>query len=439
MEKTTSEIMKEIKKQKIQFIYLQFTDVTGALKSVSIIAEKLKDIIESGLWFDGSSIEGFARIFESDMLLRPDLDTFCVIPWSEPGRKAARLICYVYSPDNQPFIGDPRYILKKMLEKARQIGMTYNVGAEVEFFLLERNSGQPHDKKGYFDYTTVSRATDICEGVMLALSHFGIEGEVYHHEVADGQHEADIKYDEALKSADNIITLKTIIKAFAAPNTPLMATFMPKPFQGINGSGMHVHQSLFKGQRNLFYNPKDKYNLSQLAYHFIAGQMAHVKAITAIVASTVNSYKRLVPGYEAPCYICWGTVNRSALIRIPMGSPNKRHVAARTELRCPDPYCNPYLAFAVMLAAGLDGIQKKMQPPKPVEENVYHFENSKLKSLGINTLPSSLAEALNCLSEDAVIKDALGPVIFESFMKAKGKEVEESRLEVTPWEKELYL
>jgi len=439
MKKTTSEIIKEIKKQKIQFIYLQFTDITGALKSVSIIAEKLKDVIESGLWFDGSSIEGFARIFESDMLLRPDLDTFCIIPWSEQGRKAARLICDVYSPDNKPFAGDPRYILKKIVEKAKLMGLTFNVGAEVEFFLLERNSGQPHDKKGYFDYTTVSRATDVCEWVMLALSHFGIEGEIYHHEVADGQHEVDIKYDKVLNSADNIITLKTIIKAFAAPNTPLMATFMPKPFQGINGSGMHVHQSFFKGQRNIFYNPKDKYNLSQLAYHFIAGQMAHVKAITAIVASTVNSYKRLVPGYEAPCYICWGTVNRSALIRIPMGSPNKRQVAARAELRCPDPYCNPYLAFAVMLAAGLDGIQKKMKPHKPVEENVYHFDNSKLKELKIDTLPSSLAEALDCLSADEVIKDSLGPVIFESYMNAKRKEVEGFRLEVTPWESEHYL
>jgi len=440
--KTISKIISELKKEKIKFVYLQFTDVTGALKSVSINANIFQDVLKSGSWFDGSSIEGFARIFESDMVLRPDISTFSIIPWSKPERKAARTICDIYLPNGQIFIGDPRSALKKITASLKKMGFTYNVGPEVEFFLFERDKLphlNPHDSKGYFDYTTASRATEICEQVVLDLAQFGIKGEIYHHEVAPGQHEIDIRYSNALSSADNIITLKTAIKAHTAPNTPLMATFMPKPIQGINGSGMHIHQSFYKNGQNVFYNNKDKYNLSKLAYHFIAGQIKHAKALTAMVASTVNSYKRLVPGYEAPCYICWGRINRSALIRIPSSSPEKKSVAARAELRCPDPYCNPYLAFTAMLAAGLDGIKKKTPIPKPVEENVYQLNHLELKNKAIDTLPSSLDDALNCLTQDEVIKEALGPIIFNNFIKVKKQEVKKSLLEVTPWEIQQYL
>lgn len=445
MEKETEKISKitnELKKEKIKFVYLQFTDVTGALKSVSINVNIFQDVLKSGNWFDGSSIEGFARIFESDMVLRPDISTFSIIPWSKPERKAASTICDIHLPNGQQFEGGPRNILKKMLATLKKMGFTFKVGAEVEFFLFERDKLphlNPHDSKGYFDYTTVSRATDVCEQVILDLAHFGIKGEVYHHEVAPGQHEIDIRYDDALTTADNIITLKTAIKAHTDSTTPLMATFMPKPIQGMNGSGMHIHQSFFKNGKNVFYSNKDKYNLSKLAYHFIAGQIKHAKALTAIVASTVNSYKRLVPGYEAPCYICWGRINRSALIRIPSSSPDKKTVAARAELRCPDPYCNPYLALTVMLAAGLDGIKKKMKIPKPVEENVYQLNHVELKNKEIETLPTSLDNALIHLSQDKVIKDALGPVIFNNFMKVKKQEVKKSLLEVTPWEIRQYL
>ncbi|MBU0598476.1 glutamine synthetase beta-grasp domain-containing protein [Patescibacteria group bacterium] len=437
-----SKITSAINKHKVKFIYLQFTDVTGSLKSVSISADNLSSVAQSGNWFDGSSIEGFGRIFESDMVLKPDLNTFSILPWTEPEKKAARIICDISLPDGRPFHGDPRFALKKILATAKKMGFTYNIGPEVEFFLFERDKLphlSPHDSKSYFDYTTVSRATDICEQVVLELSNFGIKGEVYHHEVAPGQHEIGIKYDDALKSAENIITLKNAIKAHAAPNTPLMATFMPKPIQGMNGSGMHIHQSLFNNNKNIFYNGSDKYNLSATAYHFMAGQLKHAKAMCAVLASTVNSYKRLVPGYEAPCYICWGRVNRSALIRIPSASPDKKAVSARAELRCPDPYCNPYLAFTVMLAAGLDGIKRKMIVPKPVEENVFNLNSGQLKNKKIDILPTSLEQALKELDKDDTIKQALGPEVLHNFIKAKKKEIACAHLEVTPWEIEKYL
>lgn len=436
------EILQKIRKKKIRFIYLQFTDVGGALKSVTVNTRIFKEVLKSGNWFDGSSIEGYARIAESDMLLRPDLKTFAIIPWSQPERKAARLICDVYTVDGQPFAGDPRFILKKITDEARKMGFIFKVGAEIEFFLFERaNSSEPipHDRKQYFDYTPKSRATDILEQVILDLSLFGAIGEVIHHEVAHGQHEIDMRYSDALNTADNIITLKTAIKARASSDTTLKATFMPKPLSGINGSGMHVHQSFFQGRKNVFYRRSDKYNLSKLAYYFIAGQIKHARAITAILASTVNSYKRLVPGFEAPCYICWGKTNRSALIRIPSASPDKKAVAARAELRNPDPYCNPYLAFAVMLAAGLDGIKRKMPVRPATEENAYELKRPELLKKNISTLPTSLDQALECLSEDEIIKNALGPVVLESFLNAKQREIENSRQEVTPWELEAYL
>ncbi|MFA6098144.1 MAG: glutamine synthetase family protein [Patescibacteria group bacterium] len=440
--KSVSAIEKEIKKFKIKFIYLQFTDVTGALKSISVNAENFSSIAQSGIWFDGSSIEGFGRIFESDMVLKPDLGTFSVLPWSDKEKKAAHLICDVYLPNGRPFQGDPRFVLKKILSQAEKLGFTYKVGPEVEFFLFERDKLPlliPHDAKGYFDYTTVSRATEICEQVILDLSSFGIKGEVYHHEVAPGQNEIGIRYDKALKSAENITILKNSIKAHAGSNTPLMATFMPKPIQGVNGSGMHVHQSLFNNNKNAFFDARDKYNLSKTAYHFIAGQMKHAKGMCAILASTVNSYKRLVPGYEAPCYICWGRINRSALIRIPSASPERKEISARAELRCPDPYCNPYLAFTVMLAAGLDGMKKKLPISKPIEENVFNLTSLELKNKNIDTLPSSLEQAITELQNDEVIKQALGQEIVDNFIKAKRKEVEQARLEVTPVEIKKYL
>lgn len=438
---TSKEILQSITKNKIQFVNLQFSDLTGRIKNITCGSNKIEDVLKNGQWFDGSSIEGFARIAESDMLLKPDLNTYHILPWSPPERKAARIICDVFTPQGEPFEGDPRYILKKMMKKVQNLGYQYKVGAEVEFFLFEREKIPeliPHDAKSYFDYTPISRATRICEEVIEALVSFNIKGEIHHHEVAPGQHEIDIKYDEALRSADNILTLKMTIKAFAAQNG-LKATFMPKPIRGINGSGMHVHQSFFNPNgQNAFYRESDPYNLSELAYQFIAGQLKHARGFCAIVAPTVNSYKRLVPNYEAPVYICWARRNRSALIRIPEALEKKLE-ATRTELRCPDPYANPYLAFATMLAAGFDGIQKKLTPPPPKEEDIYHLDEKTRLKANIETLPASLEEALEELNKNEVIKTALGSHTSSRFLEAKRLEWEQYRLEVSPWEVKHYL
>ena len=436
------QILEQVKKDNIKFIQLQFTDILGIVKSLTIPAKGLADSIENGTWFDGSSIEGFARIAESDMFLKPDIDTYAVIPWleSEDGN-TARFICDVYKPDGTPFEGDPRFILKKVIEEARQMGFEYNTGPELEFFLFRKENGNlkplPHDSGGYFDLTT-DQAYNIRRDMTIALEKFDIDVETSHHEVALGQHEIAFRYNDALKTADSAATLRFVLKAIAQKND-LHATFMPKPITGINGSGMHVHQSLFdKEGNNVFYDEADKYKLSKLTYNFIAGQLAHAKGISAILSPTVNSYKRLVPGYEAPVYISWARVNRSALIRIPRFFEGKDK-SCRIELRCPDPSCNIYLAFAVMLKAGLEGIKKNLNAPEPVEEDVYNFSDTKLAEFNIETLPYSLWQALKELKKDTVVQEALGKHIYERFIDAKTKEWDEYRLHVTQWELDNYL
>ena len=438
-----NDILDQVKRDKVKLVQLQFTDLSGIVKSLTIPVEVLPDSLEYGTWFDGSSIEGFTRIKESDMFLKPDVGTYNVIPWSGDGDiKSARFICDVYKPDGTPFEGDPRYILKTAMAEAEELGYEYNTGPELEFFLFRRENGAikplPHDSGGYFDLTT-DQAYRIRGEMTSALAKFGIKVEAAHHEVALGQHEIDFRYSDALTTADNATTLKFVLKAIAQQNG-LHATFMPKPIAGVNGSGMHVHQSFFdiKTGTNAFYDEDDKYGLSKLAYNYLAGLLKHVRGMSAILSPTVNSYKRLVPGYEAPVYISWARINRSALIRIPMFSKGKNQ-STRVELRCPDPTSNVYLAFAVMLKAGLDGIKNNLQAPPPVEEDVYHFDNARLAELEINTLPSTLKEAVDELRADSVVREALGEHTFERYVEAKIAEWDEFRLQVTPWELEKYL
>lgn len=428
----------------VDFISLQFTDVTGAVKSLDIPTSRIQDVLEEGIWFDGSSVEGFARIQESDMRLIPDTDTYAVLPWSPVESRRARIFCDIFLPDGSPFLGDPRGTLKKTLEKIESRGWKFKVGAEPEFFLFRHNGPAgihpvPHDIGGYFDFSANDDAVRVRTELMAALETMGLSVEMGHHEVALGQHEIDFEYDDALRAADNILTLKYTVKAIAAQHG-LVASFMPKPIFGINGSGMHCHQSLFDNKgTNLFFSKPDQFNLSDIGYGFIAGQLKHARALSAVVAPTINSYKRLVPGYEAPVYVGWAQINRSALIRIPKYTPG-RESSIRAELRFPDPSANPYLALTVMLAAGLDGIDNDLSAPSPLNDiNVYHLTPEERKELDIDELPGSLAEALNLLEDDIVLRDALGSVIYESFWRAKWAEVEEYRTRVTDWELERYL
>jgi len=437
------DILEKAKKDKVKFVQLQFTDLHGMTKTVTITIDKLKESLEKGTWFDGSSIEGFTRICESDMYLKPDPTTYAVIPWDNSEKATARFICDVYMPDGKPFEGDPRYILKKVVKEAEDMGYEYFVGPELEFFLFKidesgKATTKTHDTAGYFDYPPRDLASDIRKEITVALEVMGLDVEASHHEVAPGQHEIDFKYGDALKQADRCITFKHSVKSIAYKHGK-WATFMPKPVFGENGSGMHVHQSLFdiKTGENVFFDANDNYKLSQTAKSFIAGQMKHVKSFCAITAPTVNSYKRLVPGYEAPVYICWAQKNRSALIRIPRYSSG-REKATRTELRCPDPSANPYLAFAVMLKAGLDGIKNKMTPPEPVEEDVYEFDEEKLNEKNIDTLPGTLGKALEELKKDPVILEALGPHTSKVYLNAKKTEWDDYRIQVTEWEKKKY-
>lgn len=442
MPKEFSEVQKIMNDEDVKFLYLLFTDITGSFKKVTIQANHLKDAVKYGVWFDGSSIDGFARIYESDMLLRLDLDTFAVLPWSDKSQRAAQIICDIYTPDDQPFIGDPRGTLKRLMREAAKIGLEYIVGPEIEFFLLERDKLPnliPHDRKGYFDLSVQSRASKICQDTIGTLGQMGIRCETYHHEVSHGQHEIDLHYTNAVKIADSIISLKHVLKTHAN-GTGLKVTFMPKPIYGINGSGMHVHQSLTRADgANVFYDSNSEYNLSEIAYQFLAGQLKHAQALASILDPTVNSYKRLVPGYEAPVYICWGRINRSALIRVPRVTAGKENIATRIELRCPDPAANPYLAFSAMLAAGLDGMHNKLVPPKAVEENVYNFDDAKLAALEIDTLPSNLRRAVEKLEQDEVLKSALGEHITKFLIKAQRQQWDDFMMQVTPWEIERYL
>jgi len=438
----SKDLIKSVKEDEIKFISLQFSDVTGSVKSVDMPVKGLEDALADGVWFDGSSVEGFARIQESDMHLRLDPDTYAVLTWTKPELRRARVFCDIYMPSGEPFEGDPRGTLKRMLSVIEKRGWSYNVGPEPEFFLFRGGNGihpTPHDNGGYFDFSSDDEAAHVRAELMEGLNAMGLEVEVGHHEVARGQHEIDFRFANALRAADNILTLKYAVKAIANLHG-LTASFMPKPVFGINGSGMHCHQSLFDSKgSNLFFDPQDEVHLSKLAYSFIAGQLAHARALSAVVAPTVNSYKRLVPGYEAPVYIGWAQQNRSALIRIPRYTEG-RDKAVRAELRFPDPSSNPYLAFAAMLGAALDGIDKQMTPPKPLNNiNLYHLEPAERKKLGVKELPGSLAEALGELEKDDVVKSALGEVTYDAFTRAKWAEWDDYRLRVTDYEIERYL
>ncbi len=437
-------ILNKVKESNIKLIILQFVDILGTVKSVTIPVQHLNEALERGHPFDGSSVEGFVRIYESDLIAMPDPTTFRILPWRPNDRKEARLICDIQRPGGKPFEGDPRFILKQALKESKKLGMTYNTGPELEFFLFKKdNTAQtkivPHDRGGYFDFSPLDRASDVRRDATFALQEMGFDIEMNHHEVAPGQHEIDFKFENALTSADMVITFRTVIKAVALSHG-LHATFMPKPLFGQNGSGMHVHQSLFynSSNRNAFFNSDDKYHLSKMAYQFIAGQLAYCREIVGLLAPTVNSYKRLVPGYEAPVYICWGRRNRSALIRIPEYFPGNEK-AMRAELRCPDPSCNPYLAFAAMLRAGLKGIEKKMNIPDSVEEDVYEFDDKKLTQFYIKTLPASLGEAIEEMEKSELVKETLGTFTFNKYLEAKRREWKEYQLQVSDWELQRYL
>ena len=438
------ELIARIKEDDVKFISLQFSDVTGSVKSVDITAERLPSALEDGVWFDGSSVEGFARVQESDMRLVLDPETYAVLPWSPAEFRRARVFCDIYKPDGNPFEGDPRGVLKQVLKVIDEKGWVFNIGPEPEFFLFKRNGSDvihpvPYDVGGYFDFSARDQATLVRNELMQALIEMGLNVEMGHHEVARGQHEIDFHYGDALKAADNVITMKYTVKAIAA-KYDLIASFMPKPIFGVNGSGMHTHQSIFsKEGENLFYNGNDEYHLSELAYKFMAGQLKHARGMSAVLAPTPNSYKRLVPGYEAPVYIGWAQINRSALIRLPRYTTG-RNKSVRLELRCPDPSANPYLAFAAMLAAGLDGINSNLDCPDPLNNlNIWNLSEEDRAVRKISSLPGSLAEALGEFERNDVIKSALGPVICDVFSRAKWAEVDEYRTRVTDWEISRYL
>lgn len=438
------ELLERVKADGVRYVSYQFTDITGTVKSVDAPVKRLEEALDDGVWFDGSSVQGFARIQESDMHLRLDMDTYAVLPWSPDENKRARFFCEIFHPDGSPFEGDPRGVLKRKLKALESKGYIFNVGPEPEFFLFRRNGTDnvhpvPHDVGGYFDFSPNDEAVRVRTELMSALIQMGLEVEVGHHEVALGQHEIDFEFGEALKTADNVLTLKYTVKAIAAKHD-LIASFMPKPIYGVNGSGMHCHQSLFDHDgNNLFFDPHDEFHLSDLAYHFLAGQLHHARSLSAILSPTVNSYKRLVPGYEAPVYIGWAGENRSALIRIPRFNPGKDK-AVRAELRCPDPSGNPYLQFNAMLSTAMDGVEKKMTPPKPLNNvNIYSLSMEERSAMGIRQLPGSLLEALNELEKDEVVKNSLGSEMYGAFMRAKQAEWDEYRIFVTDWEKQRYL
>jgi len=436
---TPKDVLKMVEENDVKFIRLQFTDVFGVLKNVAVTSRQLPGILENGAMFDGSSIDGFARIEESDMILMPDTDTFEIFPWRPQQGKVARLICDVLTTDGTPYVGCLRGVLKKVLAEAASMGYTMNVGPECEFFLFQQDEeGAPtletHDQGGYFDMAPVDKGEDARREICLTLEDMGFEIEASHHEVAEGQHEIDFKYAEALKVADAIMTFKMVVKTIAQRHG-LYATFMPKPIFGINGSGMHSNQSLCTKDGNAFYDEKGELGLSETAYSYIAGLLKHVQSIAAVTNPTINSYKRLVPGYEAPSYLAWSAKNRSAIIRIPAA----RGAGTRVELRCPDPTANPYLAIALMLAAGLDGVKNGLKAPKPVNQNIFKMSEAEMTDIGVESLPSNLYDALETFKASSLVKDVLGDHIYEAYYNYKMAEWDDFRTAVHPWELDKYL
>jgi glutamine synthetase len=439
MDKEKQNVLKLAKENDVRFIRLWFTDVLGVLKGFAITIDELEGALEEGMGFDGSSIQGYARIDESDMIAKPDPTTFKILPWRPKENAVGRMFADIYEPDGTPYKGDPRWVLKRNLKKAEDLGYTFYVGPELEYFYFKSSEGKPEilDEGGYFDLTPLDVATELRRETILTLEALGVHVEYSHHEVAPSQHEIDLRYAEALTMADHAMTYRLVVKQIAMKHG-VYATFMPKPIFKQNGSGMHTHQSLFKGNKNAFFDPKDEFHLSKLAKSYIAGILKHSKEITSITSQWVNSYKRLVPGYEAPVYISWARRNRSALVRVPMYKPGKEK-ATRIEFRSPDPACNPYLAFAVMLAAGLKGIEKGYELPAPVEEDIFEMSEASRKKHGIDSLPGSLAEAIQLTEKSELVRETLGDHIFEKFIENKKIEWDQYRTHVSQFELEKYL
>lgn len=439
MKYTKKDVINLVAEEDVEFIRLQFTDMFGTMKNVAITASQLEKALDNKCMFDGASIDGFVRVEESDMYLHPDLDTLEIFPWRPQQGKVARLICDVYTPDGEPFYGDSRYILKKVLKEAEELGYTFDVGAECEFFLFHTDdNGQPttitHEHAGYFDLGPIDLGENARRDMVLNLESMGFEIEASHHEAAPAQHEIDFKYTDALRTADNMMTFKLTVKSIAKRHG-LHATFMPKPKAGVNGSGMHTNMSLVKNGKNIFDAPEGKLGLSEEAYHFIAGIMKHIKGMSIITNPIVNSYKRLVPGYEAPVYIAWSAKNRTPLIRIPAA----RGEETRIELRNPDPACNPYLTIALCLAAGLDGIKNKLECPDSIDMNIFEMSDKDKEKFNIEKLPSNLMEAINEFEKDEFIKGVLGEHISQKYVEAKKREWENYSAEISNWEINQYL
>src|SRR5437660_8231871 len=441
--KTPADVKAIVQDREIRFIRFWFTDILGRLKSFSINRQELDDAFEGGMGFDGSSITGFNAIEESDMIAMPDAGTFAVLPWRPEDRGVGRMFCDVVTPAREPYEGDPRYVLRRALERAADMGFdAFNVGPELEFFYFKDArpaDGVPEilDEGGYFDLTTLDAGSDVRRETVLALEQLGIHVEYTHHEVGPSQHEIDMRYAPALKMADDCMTYRITVKEYAM-KYGWHATFMPKPLFGENGSGMHTHQSLFKEGRNAFYDSDDQYFLSPTGKAFIAGQLKHARALSSIFAQWEHSYKRLVPGFEAPVYVAWSRRNRSALVRVPLYHPGKEQ-ATRMELRCPDPACNPYLTFAALLQAGLEGIEKGYELPEPMERNLYHLSPDERRQRGIEQLPETLGEAIELTAESELVLRTFGEHMFNRYVEIKRKEWEEYRIQVSRWELDRYL
>ena len=435
---TKEDVLRIVQDKQIKFIRFWFTDVLGTLKSFAVTPAELEGAFDEGMGFDGSSIEGFCRIEESDMVAYPDPSTFAVLPWRAGAGGTARMFCDIKQPNGTPFDGDPRNVLKKVVAKAEALGYTMYVGPELEFFYFKDSNGtEVLDHGGYFDLTTLDAGSDLRRDTVNALHAMGIQVEYSHHEVAPSQHEIDLRYKDAATMADQVMTYRLTVKEIAQAHG-VYATFMPKPIFGENGSGMHVHQSLFKGGKNAFFDGSDETNLSAVGKSYIAGLLAHIKEIALVTNQYINSYKRLVPGYEAPVYICWSRRNRSAMVRVPLYKPGMEN-ATRVELRNPDPACNPYLAFAAMLAAGLDGIEKGMQLPAEASNNIYHMSDAEREAAGIDSLPGDLNEAIECFEQSSFVREALGDHVCEYLIRNKKAEWNEYKMMITPYELENYL